>query len=51
MSMCIGKNNVYVIFAMIIMMNDEFDDVHNITYVVHVFIGLYQNGRENDNFC
>ena len=42
--MCIGKNNVYVIFAMIIMMNDE---VHNI--LVHGFIGLYQKGlREND---
>ena len=37
MSMCIGKNNVSVIFAMIIMMND---DVHNI----YVFIGLYQKG-------
>ena len=42
MSMCIGKNNIYVIFEMIIMMNDD------TTYVVHVFIGLYQNGREND---
>ena len=44
--MCIGKNNVYVIFAMIIMMNDDVQSYT--TYVVHVFIGLYQNGREND---
>ena len=31
------------------MMND---DVHNYSYVVQVFIGLYQNGREMiHNFC
>ena len=35
------KNNFYVIFAMIIIMND---DVHNI----YVFIGLYQKGMGND---
>ena len=46
MSMCIGKHNVYVIFAMIIMMNDDVQSYT--TYVVHVLIGLYQNGREND---
>ena len=44
--MCIGINNVYVIFAMIIIMNDDVQSYT--TYVVHVFIGLYQNGREND---
>ena len=39
----LGKNNVPVIFAIIIIMND---DVHNT--LIHVLIGLYQQGREND---
>ena len=53
MSMCIGKNNVYVIFAMINMMND---DLRCTTYVVlymsslymSSFVSKWEDGREND---
>ena len=47
MSMCIGKNNVPVIFAIIIMMND---DLHNITYISSLAC-INRGGKMIHNFC
>ena len=50
MSMCIGKNNVPVIFAMIIMMNDEL-----MTYTTYSYMSslacINRGGKMIHNFC